>query len=166
MYLWNVCDISYEHIRMFIQVREVGLQYYNCADNMLVKDIVARLEAKRRTAIIRHFSRNEECAELLGESRAYVEETKEPIASVSIQQWINNSCCANVAMNKCVIREIKTMSPLVQKKMCVTASEKSDDVCKDTDVFTVTVGQCGKQMYNYNKNYAKMKLQEESKLKR
>lgn len=149
---------------MFIQVREVGLQYYNCADNMLVKDIVARLEAKRRTAIIRHLSRNEECAELLNESRVYVEEAKEPVASVSIQQWINNSCCANVAMNKCTMRELKTISPLVHKEMCMTASEKFDGVCKDTDVFTVTVGQ--KQVYDYNKKYATMKIQEESKLKR
>ncbi|XP_014489487.1 PREDICTED: thioredoxin domain-containing protein 11 [Dinoponera quadriceps] len=148
-------------------VREVGLQYYNCADNILVKDIVTRLEAKRRTAIIRHFSRNEECAELLSESRVYVEEAKEePIASVSIQQWINNSCCANIAMNKCTMREIKTMSPLVQRKICVSVSERFDGVCKDTDVFTVTVEQCGKQVCNYNKNYAVMRLQEESKLKR
>lgn len=151
---------------MFIQVREVGLQYYNCADNMLVKDIVARLEAKRRTAIIRHFSRNEECAELLSENRAYVEGAKEPVPSVSIQQWINNSCCANVAMNKCTMRKIKTMSPSIQRKICVTAFEKTEGVCKDTDVFTVTVGQCGKQMHNYNKNYANIKLREESKLKR
>lgn len=126
-----------------------------------MKDLVARLEVKRRTAIIRHFSRNEECAELLSESRAYDEEAKEPVTSMSIQQWINNSCCANIAMNKCTMHDIKTI-----QKMCVTVFDKFDNVCKDTDVFTATVEQCGKQIHDYNKNYATLKLQEESKLKR
>lgn len=145
-------------------IREIGLQYYNCADSMLVKDIVARLEAKRRTAVIRHLSRNQECADLK-KNKTYTEQIKESIASISIQQWINNSCCANVAMNKCLLCNTKVMNPL-EKEICIIISKKINDVCKNTDVFTipVTIGQHEKQIYNYNKNYVS-KLQE-SKLKR
>lgn len=146
-----------------IQIREIGLQYYNCADNMLVKDIAARLEAKRRTAVMHHISRNEECTNLL--SKVYTKQIKESITSVSIQQWINISC-ANIAMNKCFLCKTKIISPLAKKETCVAVSEKFDDVCKDTDIFmaSMVVRQCGKQIFDYNK-YMTMKL-EQPKLKR
>ncbi|XP_024891528.1 thioredoxin domain-containing protein 11 isoform X1 [Temnothorax curvispinosus] len=147
-------------------IRKIGLQYYNCADSMSVKDIVARLEAKRRTAVIRHFSRNQECADLK-KNKTFTKQIKESVTSISIQQWINNSCCANVAMNKCLLCKTKVMNPL-EKEICTVISKKFDDVCKDTDVFTIPVmiGQHEKQIYNYNKNYVSIKLQEESKLKK
>ncbi|XP_036142667.1 thioredoxin domain-containing protein 11 isoform X2 [Monomorium pharaonis] len=146
-------------------VREIGLQYYNCADSMLVKDIVTRLEAKRRTAMIRHFSRNQECANLK-KNNTYTEQITESVASILIQQWLNNSCCANVAMNKCLL--CKTNINSLEKEICTDISKKIDNVCKDTDIFTipVTIKQHGKQIYNYNKNYVSIKLQKESKLKR
>ncbi|XP_071574071.1 thioredoxin domain-containing protein 11 isoform X2 [Temnothorax nylanderi] len=146
-------------------IRKIGLQYYNCADSMSVKDIVARLEAKRRTAVIRHFSRNQECADLK-KNKTFTEQIKESVTSISIQQWINNSCCANVATNKCLLCKTKVMNPL-EKEICTVISKKFD-VCKGTDVFTIPVmiGQHEKQIYNYNKNYVSIKLQEESKLKR
>ncbi|KYN11957.1 PREDICTED: thioredoxin domain-containing protein 11 isoform X1 [Trachymyrmex cornetzi] len=145
-------------------IREIGLQYYNCADSMLVKDIIARLEAKRRTAVIRHFSRNQECADLK-KNRIYTKQIKESVASISIQKWINNSCCANVALNKCLLCKTKVMNPL-EKEICTVISKKFD-VCKETDVFITpaTIGQHEKQIYNYNKNYMSIKLQE-STLKR
>lgn len=152
---------------LILQIREIGLQYYNCVDSVLVKDIVAHLETKRRTAMIRHSSRNQECADLLKKNKTYTEQIKESIASISIQQWINNSCCANVAMNKCLLCKTKVMNPL-EKEICTIVSKKFDDFCKDTDVFTtpIMIGQHEKQIYNYNKNYVSMRLQEESKLKR
>lgn len=146
-------------------IREIGLQYYNCADSMLVKDIIAHLEEKRHTAVIRHFSRNQKCADLK-KNKTYIEQIKESVTSISIQQWINNSCCANVAMNKCLLCKTKMINPL-EKEICTVISKKFDDVCKDTDVFTtsVTIGH-KKQIYNYNKNYVSIKLQEKTKLKR
>jgi len=153
------------YIEMFcFQIREISLQYYNCANSMLVKDIIARLEAKRRTAMIRHFSKNQECA-ALKKNETYIEQIKESIASISIQQWINNSCCANVAMNKCLLCKTKVMNPL-KKEICTVISKKFDDVCKDTDVFMTPIIGHEKQIYNYNKNYVSIKLQEVSKLKR
>lgn len=141
------------------------MQYYNCADSMLVKDIIAHLEEKRRTAVIRHFSKNQKCADQ-EKNKTYIEQIKESVTSISIQQWINNSCCANVAMNKCLLCKTKVMNPL-EKEMCIVISKKFDDVCKNIDVFTsVTIGQYEKQIYNFNKNYVSIKLQEESKLKR
>lgn len=143
-----------------IQVREIGLQYYNCAENVLVKEIIARLEAKRLTAVMRHLSRNKECISLLNDtSGAHVKQIKESITSVSIQQWINNSC-ENIAMNKCFLCKTKIISPLTEKTTCAANSEKFDGVCKDSDIFTasVIVRQCEKQISEYNKQM--MKLQE------
>ena len=146
-------------------IRELGLQYYNCADNMLVKDIIDRLETKRSTAMIRHFSRNQECAHLLNKTKIYTEQIKESITTVSIQQWINNSCCANVAMNKCSLCKTKAINSLEKE---IYRAKKFGDVCKDTDVFTspIMIEQYEEQIYNYNKNYMIMRLQEKSKLKR
>jgi len=131
---------------------------------MLIKDIITRLEAKRRTAVIRHFSRTQECTDLK-KNKTYTEQIKESITSISIQQWINNSCCANIAMNKCFLCK-KMIDPL-EKEMCTVISKQIDNVCKDIDVFTtpVTIEQHEKQICNYNKNYMSIKL-EESKLKR
>ncbi|KAL6259352.1 hypothetical protein P5V15_009267 [Pogonomyrmex californicus] len=158
------------HIENYIYnlIREISLQYYNCADSMLVKDIIARLEAKRRTAVIRHFSRNEECVDILEKNRIYTERIKESIASISIQQWINNSCCANVAMNKCLLCKTKAMNPF-RKEICTTVSKRFDDICKNIDIFTTsitTIGQHEKQTYDDDENYVPLKLQEESKLKK
>ncbi|XP_050461638.1 thioredoxin domain-containing protein 11 isoform X1 [Cataglyphis hispanica] len=146
-------------------IRELGLQYYNCADNMLVKDIITRLENKRSTAMIRHLSRNQECAHLLNKTKIYTEQIKESITTISIQQWINNSCCANVAMNKCSLCKTKATN-LLEKE--IYRIKKFGDVCKDTDVFTSPnmIRQYEEQINNYNKNYMMMKLQEKSKSKR
>jgi len=130
---------------------------------MLVKDIVSHLEAKRHTAVDRHFFKNQECADLLNESRPYIERIKESIVSVSIQRWINESCCANIAMNKCSLCKTKIMNPL-EKKMCV--SERFDSVCKGTDIFTMPVGKCGQQIYNYKRSMKIIRIQDESKLQR
>ncbi|EZA61446.1 hypothetical protein DMN91_003951 [Ooceraea biroi] len=153
------------HVENYIYnlVREIGLQYYNCADNVLVKDIVAHLEAKRHTAVDRHFSKNQECADLLNENRSHIEREKESVTSISIQQWINESCCANVAMNKCSLCKTKMMNPL-EKEICVTVSRQFDSVCKNIDIFTMPVGKCGQQIYNSNKRY--VRVRDESKLQR
>lgn len=147
------------------QIREIGLQYYNCADNLLAKDIVARLEARRHTAMIRHLAKNRECADLLNETRptTYIERVKESFASVSIQQWNNNTCCSNVATNKCPLCKTRAIN-LLEKEICVAVSKKLDGVCKSADVFTtpVTIGQ---QVYSHN-NYVTMRLREEYELKR
>lgn len=131
---------------------------------MLVKDIIDHLETKRSTAMIRHFSRNQECAHLLNKTKIYTEQIKESITTVSIQQWINNSCCANVAMNKCSLCKTKAINSLEKE----IYRAKKFDVCKDTDVFTspIMIEQYEEQIYNYNKNYMIMRLQEKSKLKR
>ncbi|EFN74628.1 Thioredoxin domain-containing protein 11 [Camponotus floridanus] len=145
-------------------IRELGLQYYNCADNMIVKDIINRLEKKRSTAMIRHFSRSQECAHLLNKTEIYTKQINELITTISIQQWINNSCCANVAINKCSLCKTQITNPLEKK---IYKVKTFGDVCKDTDVFTSPmIKQYKGQMYNYNKDYMVMKLQEELNLKR
>ncbi|XP_072763189.1 thioredoxin domain-containing protein 11-like isoform X2 [Anoplolepis gracilipes] len=146
-------------------IRELGLQYYNCADNMLVKDIIGRLEKKRSTAMIHHFSKNQECGHLLNKTKIYNnEQVKKSITTISIQQWINNSCCANVAMNKCSLCKTKTINPLEKE---IYRVKKFGDICKGTDVFTSSnmIGRYEERTYNYNKNYM-IRLQEKSKLKR
>ncbi|XP_020280773.1 thioredoxin domain-containing protein 11 isoform X2 [Pseudomyrmex gracilis] len=150
-------------------IREIGLQYYNCVDNMLGKDILTGLEANRRTATIRHLFKNQECANLLKETRANTGQVKEMVASIAIQQWINDSCCANVAMNKCSLCNVKTMNRF-EKEICLAGDKEFAGVCRDTDVFTSSVRskQHERRMsnYYYNKNYITIRVQKESELKR
>jgi len=114
--------------------------------------------------MIRHFSRSKECAHLLNKTEIYTEQIKELITTISIQQWINNSCCANVAINKCSLCKTQITNPLEKE---IYRAKKFGDVCKDTDVFTSPmIEQYKGQMYNYNKDYMVMKLQEELNLKR
>lgn len=149
-------------------MREIGLQYSNCVDNVLARDIATRLGIERRTAVIRHFSKNQECTALLNESKTYIEQINKPVVSVSLQRWINDSCCANIAMNKCFLCKEKTMNHL-EKNICLATSNKFSGVCKDIDVFTniFTIEQCDRHIFElHDKNYVTMKMQEESKSRR
>lgn len=134
---------------------------------MLGKDILTGLEANRRTATIRHLFKNQECANLLKKTRANTAQVKEMVASIAIQQWINDSCCANVAMNKCSLCNVNTMNGF-EKEICLAGDKEFAGVCKDTDVFTSTVRskQYEKRMSNFNKNYITIRVHKESELKR
>ncbi|XP_076292907.1 thioredoxin domain-containing protein 11 isoform X2 [Lasioglossum baleicum] len=116
-------------------IREVGLQYFNCADNLLAKDIFVRLGFNRRTAINRYSERNRECAKILKENRNQSNESDVNVSTLQ-QRWINDSCCANVVMNKCSSC-IKTAER--ETSVCRLDSDKQlGHVCKGADIFKVS----------------------------
>ncbi|XP_076655779.1 thioredoxin domain-containing protein 11 isoform X2 [Halictus rubicundus] len=117
-------------------IREVGLQYLNCADSVLAKNIFNRLGFNRRTAIDRHSERNRQCAKILKENKY---QSNEPVVNVSIQRWINESCCANVVMNKC--SSCKKNAPKTaesETSVCRLDSDKLGHMCKGADIFKVS----------------------------
>nr|XP_012152596.1 PREDICTED: thioredoxin domain-containing protein 11 isoform X3 [Megachile rotundata] len=117
-------------------MKEVGLQYYSCTNNILAKGIIENFILKRRTAITRHSEKNKLCTKLLKESKGLL--TKKTV-SISMQRWINDSCCANIVMNKCTLCK-RSISNSAQKDMsvCKLISDKLDHVCKDTDIFKIS----------------------------
>ncbi|XP_035744274.1 thioredoxin domain-containing protein 11-like isoform X1 [Vespa mandarinia] len=115
-------------------IREVGLQYYNCANNLLVKDIITRLQHKRYTAMSRYIKKNEKCTYLVSESEM---KKNEPTISVSVQQWINSSCCAKIFMNKCVLCKKEVLNSVDRELSCTSIHEKNSYVCKKIDIFTI-----------------------------
>ncbi|XP_046835682.1 thioredoxin domain-containing protein 11 [Vespa crabro] len=115
-------------------IREIGLQYYNCANNLLVKDIITRLQHKRYTAMSRYIKKNEKCTYLVNESEM---KKNEPTISVSVQQWINSSCCAKIFMNKCVLCKKEVLNSVDRELSCTSIHEKNAYVCKKIDIFTI-----------------------------
>ncbi|XP_017881600.1 thioredoxin domain-containing protein 11 [Ceratina calcarata] len=113
-------------------MREVGLEYYNCADNASTKEIIERLSVKRRTAIPRHSERNKSCTKLLKENKNEISESE---INISMQRWINDSCCANIVMNKCSLCKTNAES---DSSICKLNSNKLDRVCSGADIFKVS----------------------------
>nr|XP_031832989.1 thioredoxin domain-containing protein 11 [Nomia melanderi] len=102
-------------------IKEIGLQYYNCAHNHLTKDVRVRLSFNRLSALSRHAKRNQQCIKILKENKNQLNES---VVSISIQRWINDSCCANIVMNKCSLC----------KKDLSNSAERDTSVCRlDTD---------------------------------
>ncbi|CAK9802194.1 Thioredoxin domain-containing protein 11 [Anthophora plagiata] len=117
-------------------IKEVGLRYYNCANKVLPKEIVERLSFKRRTAIAKHSERNKLCKQILNETK---NQTHESQINVSIQRWINDSCCANVVMNKCSLCKKDILENAKKEtSICKLNSAKIDHVCKTADIFKIS----------------------------
>ncbi|XP_012271941.1 thioredoxin domain-containing protein 11 [Orussus abietinus] len=140
-------------------MREIGLRYYNSANDSILSGVVSMLEQNRLQAREGHRARSKTCLEMLNKSRT---RQVEPRISVSIQQWINDSCCANVVINKCLLckADVPTLGPLsmcgvsdswarspvpsdrpiniVPNSDAGSVSENLFDVCKEKDVFTIS----------------------------
>ena len=117
-------------------MKEVGLEYYNCGDNVLAKDIIENLRLKQRTAIARHSEKNKLCIKLLKENKDQLNKTT---VSISIQRWINESCCANIVINKCSFCKKNILNNAEKDvSVCKLASDKLDHVCKGTDIFKIS----------------------------
>ncbi|XP_076235229.1 thioredoxin domain-containing protein 11 [Calliopsis andreniformis] len=146
-------------------IREIGLQYYNCRDNILTTDIIKQLNFNRRTAVARHSEKSQQCIKLLKEKK---KQLNEPSISVSIQRWINDSCCANIVMNKCSLCEKSVLSNAEKEaSICKLASDKFklNHVCKEIDIFKVSSIEDAQGRYEVccNKDHVTIKLQEEFK---
>lgn len=102
------------------------MAYYNCADNPVVRQIVKYLQRSRVDALTSHYRETQRCKELLSESKE--EATTPVVASVSVQNWINSSCCsAKTSAKKCD-----------GDNVCILPAQRIEQVCKETDVFHLT----------------------------
>ncbi|KAG7210429.1 hypothetical protein KM043_011961 [Ampulex compressa] len=144
-------------------IREIGLHYNNCKNNVRAKDIIRDLESNRHTAVAQHSEKSKLCTKLLSESRSQLNEST---ISVSIQQWINDSCCANVVMNKCALCK-KKVTNFMEKEtsICTLVSDKLEQVCRGVDIFKLPITEDKKEKYEFccNKGHVTIKLQEHQK---
>ncbi|XP_033335713.2 thioredoxin domain-containing protein 11 isoform X1 [Megalopta genalis] len=146
-------------------IREIGLQYYNYADSLLAKDIFDRLSFNRRTAINRHSERNRQCIKILKENKNQLNES---VVSVSIQRWINDSCCANVVINKCSLCKKNVLNDAERiTSVCRLDSDKLGHMCKGADIFKLSPVEDLQEKYEVccNKAHIPAKLQQGFKFK-
>lgn len=119
----------------FFQIKEIGLQYYNCGDNLLIDDIVNRLEYIRLRDKAVHYEKSKRCMQLSDKIKN--QQTVHRI-SVSDQQWINESCCARIMTNKCsVCKKTIVLSLENEEAVCSANLNNVDNSCKQKDVFKV-----------------------------
>lgn len=116
-------------------IREIGLQYDNCASNISVNDLITSLQRNYDTAKSRYLQQSKQCIEILNENQIQM---NEPAISVSVQHWINNSCCAKVVMNKCSLCNKKILnSENKGLSVCTSTHEKNIYECKEADIFKI-----------------------------
>lgn len=110
-------------------LREIALQYYNCDKEIWPSGLVELLENERKQAQIKHHQRIKKCRNILTEFKQNQEKIV-PI-SISIQRWINDSCCAKVFMNKCLSCGESS------DDICTTGPKYYHEICSKKDVFKV-----------------------------
>ena len=146
-------------------MKEIGLRYYNCIDNVLAKGIIERLSLNRRTASARHSEKTKQCLKLLKENE---NQSAEPAISVSVQRWINDSCCANIVTNKCSLCKKSVLSDAEKDvSVCKLVFGKHNHACKVVDIFKISTVEDSQERYEVccDKDHATVKLQEKLKSK-
>ncbi|XP_053997543.1 thioredoxin domain-containing protein 11 [Hylaeus anthracinus] len=146
-------------------IREIGLQDYICVDNLMTKNIIQHLSLNRRTAIARHFEKNRQCIKLLKENKNQLNEST---VNVFIQQWINDSCCANIVMNKCSLCKKFGLSNVEREaSVCKLDSDNLNPVCRGVDIFKISTMEDLQEKYDVccNKDRVTIKLQQGFKSK-
>lgn len=115
------------------QLREVALQYYTCDDILLKQNWVERLRENIRQGAAKHRAESKKCVQLLKDRNSNPDA---PVVSMSIQQWINDSCCASVVMNKCLTCK-KTFGSDSNAKsgVCSMSEDNIQEICKESDIF-------------------------------
>ena len=109
------------------------MQYYNCADNYPANELIEGLKEKRHNALMKHHNKSKHCTQLLSDRK-----TKNSISvSVSIQQWINDTCCAEIVMNKCSLCKKKIILGETDTSVCNIPLKDSNQVCLEKDVFSL-----------------------------
>lgn len=132
----------------------------------MAKDIIKRLSLNQLSAVTRHSEKTQQCIKLLKENKRQL---NEPTISVSIQRWINDSCCANIMMNKCSLCKKNVLNNEEKEvSICKLVSDKLNHVCKGVDIFKISSIEDPQERYEAccNKDHVTVKLQEEFKLKR
>ncbi|XP_015521160.1 thioredoxin domain-containing protein 11 [Neodiprion pinetum] len=116
-------------------LKAIGVQYYNCGDNLMIKNIVNHLESVRPREKAKHYEKSKQCMRLLDRNRV---QQLVPKMSITDRQWINSSCCSQILTNKCLMCK-KTTSVLLKNEDAVCAANLNSfhHSCKPTDVFNI-----------------------------
>ncbi|XP_034935318.1 thioredoxin domain-containing protein 11 [Chelonus insularis] len=120
-------------------VREVALQYYSCENIPSTDKLIEYLRDKRRKDVDQYHQKMKFCSNILSESKTLP--TVFPV-SLSVQQWINKSCCAKIFMNKCLL--CKNEGFFGDKVCSINNLRPLPEICKIKDVF---------KMVNNDKDY-------------
>ena len=115
-------------------MKELALQYYNCEDNFLVNELVRGLREKRLQAVMRNQNRIKECTQILSKRKT---QSIFSTVSVSIEQWINDTCCAQIVMNKCLQCKRKVNNDHSDASVCSISLKEFNQVCLEKDVFKI-----------------------------
>lgn len=67
----KIISIYYKVRGFYLQLREIGLQYYDCSGNPQIENVVGRLRESRLKAPVRAFEQRERCASMLDEGRVH-----------------------------------------------------------------------------------------------
>lgn len=105
------------------------MEYNNCDDSFQTNRLLEHLRKKRKHAKDKHRLKIDQCSQLLAESK--LQPTVSPI-SISIQQWINESCCAQIFMNKCLL----CTDDSSDGKVCYVDSQRSK-ICERKDILKI-----------------------------
>lgn len=95
-------------------------------------------------------------------------QTNESINNISIQKWINDSCCVNVIMNKCFLCKKNILDNAeMETSICKLTSKKLNHVCKSSDIFKFLVMQNLQQKREIccNEDHITIKYEERFKTK-
>lgn len=95
--------------------------------------MLERLRKKRQYAKEKYRIKLNECSQLLAESKS--QPMVSPV-SISIQKWINESCCAKIFMNKCLLCKDDSSDG----KVC-SVSDKFSRMCEKKDIFKMITEQ-------------------------
>ncbi|XP_033213679.1 thioredoxin domain-containing protein 11 [Belonocnema kinseyi] len=112
-------------------LKELALQYYNCADNYPAIELVKGLREKRLRAIMNRQNKIKYCTRLLSDGKI-----RNRIL-VSVEQWINDTCCAKIVMNKCVRCKRKITVEEANESVCKIPLKEFNQVCLEKDVFSL-----------------------------
>ena len=115
-------------------MKEVALEYYSLEDHWGTKNLAKRLKEHNRNAVSRHREYSKKCYDILNENKI---QQSSPSLSVSVQQWINDSCCAKVVMNKCLLckKTVGQTSTDAEAGICSTSKDNLQEICKGSDIF-------------------------------
>ncbi|OXU20522.1 hypothetical protein TSAR_015773 [Trichomalopsis sarcophagae] len=111
-------------------LREIGLQYYDCSENLQIQEIVSRLRKSRLEAALKAFETREWCVNLLEEGKGQ----QLPLnGSSQKQRWSNGTanCCSDIPTNKCVICASTKLVDSLDSKVCAAPGA----ACRGSDIF-------------------------------
>ncbi|XP_011310287.1 thioredoxin domain-containing protein 11 [Fopius arisanus] len=108
-------------------LQEVALEYHDCESLWWTQKLIDKLRKERQTSKKNYLEMIQRCAELSNSNESPI-----PL-SISLQRWVNDSCCAKIFMNKCLLCK----RSLEHSGGVCNSPESLQDICSQKDVFRV-----------------------------